>query len=139
MTARGIRTKKLAKILETEICEGKPLRQICREQGVSKSAVYDWIRDDGEFAGRIARAREIGFDDIAETTLEIADKVTEDPASRRVRVWTRLQLLAKWDPRRYGERLDLTSGGEKIETDEIAVATRLAAIFSGIDKRHASD
>ena len=35
--------------------------------------------------------------------LTIADNTEEDPASRRVRVETRLKLLAKWCPRRYGD------------------------------------
>ena len=29
----------------------------------------------------------------------------EDPASRKVRIWTRLQLLSKWYPKKYGDRV----------------------------------
>ena len=98
----------LVEIILAEVEEGKPLRQICREQEVGKSTVYDWMKEDEEFAGRFARAREIGFDVIADECLEIADGITEDPASRRVRVDTRLKLLAKWDPKRYGDKTQLT-------------------------------
>jgi hypothetical protein len=68
----------------------------------------------------IARAREEGFDAIAREALEIADDgrrdyvplengglaVDHDHIARsRLRVDTRLKLLAKWDPKRYGERI----------------------------------
>lgn len=39
--------------------------------------------------------------------MEIVDILEEDPASRRVRAETRLKLLAKWDPKRYGDKLEL--------------------------------
>jgi hypothetical protein len=45
-----------------------------------------------------------GGHEIADECIEIADDKAEDPASRRVRVETRLKLLAKWNPKMYGER-----------------------------------
>ena len=100
----SIRNKKLADLIIEQLTSGKPLRQICREQGIGKSAVYDWLDDDEELLGRFARARERGGHEIADECIEIADDKAEDPASRRVRVETRLKLLAKWDPKRYGEK-----------------------------------
>jgi hypothetical protein len=100
----SIRNKKLADLIIEQLTSGKPLRQICREQGIGKSAVYDWLDDDEELLGRFARARERGGHEIADECIEIADDKAEDPASRRVRVETRLKLLAKWNPKMYGER-----------------------------------
>jgi len=111
-------------ILE-RVALGTPLRQICREERMpSWSTVYDWIHKDPLFAARFARAREMGCDAIAEETLEIADdgrndfmeKLGEDEAAgyringehiqrSRLRVETRLKLLAKWAPRKYGEKV----------------------------------
>lgn len=67
-----------------------------------------------------ARARDAGFDAIAVECLDIADNTANDtikddedgtprPNSEwitrsRLRVDTRLKLLAKWDPKRYGDR-----------------------------------
>lgn len=98
-----IRTQENADIIVEAITDGTPLRQICREIGISKSAVYDWFDDDAALSGRITQARVRGFDEIAESTMEISDDLTEEPASRKVRIDTRLKLLAKWDPKRYGE------------------------------------
>lgn len=106
------------------IGDGIPLRQLCRIHKVSKSAVYEWMEGDADFAGRIAQARVKGFDAIAEEALEIADDGTNDWVKRgdkdaaydaehvqrsKLRVETRLKLLAKWDPKRYGDRVDHTS------------------------------
>ncbi len=110
------------------IAEGEPLRKICRDLHMpSWRAVYDWINKDKDFASRIARARDLGFDAIAEEALEISDtpvvgEETEDDGEklkvkrgdmlghRKLQVETRLKLLAKWCPARYGEKraVDLT-------------------------------
>jgi hypothetical protein len=73
--------------------------------------VYDWLDDDAELLGRFARARERGGHEIADQCLEIADDREDDPASRRVRVETRLKLLAKWNPNQYGEQSKLALTG----------------------------
>lgn len=98
------RTEELAAALVEGLYDGKPLRQLCRDNGISKSAVYRWLDDDSDFAGRIAHAREHGFHEIADECLEIADDQDEKPESRKVRIDTRLKLLAKWDPKRYGDK-----------------------------------
>lgn len=98
------RTEELAALLIEGLYDGKPLRQLCRDNGISKSAVYRWLDDDSDFAGRIAHAREHGFHEIADECLEIADDQEEKAESRKVRIDTRLKLLAKWDPKRYGDK-----------------------------------
>lgn len=102
-----MRSPDLDDTIVSELSDGKPLRQIAREYGFSKSAFYDWCKADEELAGRIARARQEGFDAIAESILEIVDDKAEDPASRRVRADMRLKLLAKWDYKRYGDKIGL--------------------------------
>ncbi len=104
------------------IADGVPLRQYCRRPGSPAwRTVYHWLEERDDFAARFAKARRLGFDAIAEDTMEIGDtpevgeiitKSEKDGttirredmvAHRKLRVWTRLQLLAKWDPRRYGD------------------------------------
>lgn len=100
---------------------GTPLTAICAEQGMpTPRVVLDWCEEDKDIASAIARARFLGFDAIAEQTLSIADDgrndtqtdeeghvfVNNDVIQRsKLRVETRLKLLAKWDPKRYGEQL----------------------------------
>lgn len=128
------RPSKYTPELAAEICErlsnGEPLRQICRDDHMPAwTAVYAWSAKDRELSERIARAREMGFDAIAEEALIIADTphwgLTETTAPngqtitkqdmlghRKLQIETRLKLLAKWDPKRYGDRIAL-AGDEK--------------------------
>ena len=83
------------------------------------STIYEWMDADEALSGRIARAREDGWDQIALDALKIADDGSLDTIDTKfgpkpdkewidrskLRVETRLKLLAKWDPKRYGEKL----------------------------------
>ena len=113
-----------------QIADGTPLRVICRIEGMPAwRTVYHWLEERPEFAARFARAREIGFDAIAEECLDIADETSYDTkmvgrgedkqeaantewiSRSKLRVETRLKLLAKWDPKRYGDKLETTVKG----------------------------
>lgn len=142
-----IRSPELAEVLIAGISEGIPLRQLCREQGVGKTAVYDWFDEDKELSGRIACARVKGWDELAEQCLEIADDGSRDYAvdedgrkvadhdhiqRSKLRIETRLKLLAKWDPKRYGDKVQQdhsSSDGSMSPRPEIVVR------FIGTDER----
>ncbi len=89
--------------------------------------VYRWRDQFPEFSNRIACARETGFDAIAEEALAIANTPIEGQETeesdagykikrgdmlghRKLQIETRLKLLAKWCPKRYGDnsKVDLT-------------------------------
>jgi hypothetical protein len=109
----------------TGISEGIPLAVICREDGMpSVTTVWNWEQEDAELSESIARARLIGFDAIAAEALQIADtpvigeEITDSEdgrtikradmlGHRKLQVETRLKLLAKWDPKRYGDRPEI--------------------------------
>jgi transposase len=133
----SIRTEDIVTSICLRLAQGEPLAQICREDGMpGLSTVYDWQSADKDISGRFARAREAGFDQIALDALRIADDATSDRATdsegrervdneaiqrSRLRVETRLKLLAKWDPKRYGDRLhqELTgANGGPIKTEQ---------------------
>lgn len=125
-------TPKHANIVIKRMSDGIPLRKICRDLKIGFRTVYDLRERDGEFAARFAHARELGFDALAEEALEIVDKTDEDPSSRRVRADTRLKLLAKWDPRRYGDAVQLKhadADGDKLDMGPVSVAIRAAALI----------
>jgi len=109
------------------IASGGMLREYCRQPGKPARQTIDLWRDkDPIFAGRVGRARDQGFDVIAEDCLNIADsngqdtrvtdkgdEVTDGDVIQRskLRVETRLKLLACWDPRRYGSKVQLGGDG----------------------------
>lgn len=102
------------------ICErlskGEPLAVICRDKGMpGLTTVWDWEQAHEGVSEAIARAREAGEHVIGADCLAIADDREDDPASRRVRVETRLKLLAKWNPRKWGDKVQhADADGEKL-------------------------
>lgn len=122
-----------AEIVE-KLSKGIPMAEICRPARMpAVRTANDWMSANEAFSASIARARADGFDMIAADCLKIADTqkcgkivkrgpdgtttTTEDMLGhRKLQIETRLKLLAKWDPKRYGEKLDLQhSGSVEIE------------------------
>ncbi len=95
------------------VCErvaaGEPLAIVCRDEGMpTDRTIRTWIAENQPFAADIARARESGYDVIAAKTRLIArgkDESTADVTRDRLIVETDLKLLARWDPKRYGDRI----------------------------------
>lgn len=134
-------------IIERLSC-GETLRSICRDAHMPAwQTVYLWKRTDEDFAERFARARDDGHDAIAEQALEIADtpvtgeRVEEDDKGvkvvredmlghRKLQVETRLKLLAKWNPTKYGDRQQVDMTTKKAVTDltEDELLAELAAL-----------
>jgi hypothetical protein len=97
---------------------GEPLTAICKDARMpSTQSVYAWAESDSDFSERFHSARATGVHALAEECLVIADgdaKEAVDVMNKRVRIDTRLRLAGKWLPALYGDKLDLTSGGEKL-------------------------
>ena len=122
---RGIPKDKAESVLDW-IAEGKTLRDWCRKKGnPCFQAVYKWEKKDPEFSRRIAQAREIGELQIGQECLYIADhpKRGEVPGleHRKLQIDTRLKLLAKWNPRKYGDQVNMAHSG-KVTLEELVCA-----------------
>jgi len=112
------------------LSEGVPLREICRMDGMPYwRTVYLWMAQDDDLAAHIARAREAGYDALAEECLQIANTpmlgeiVTDDGEKitvrkedmlghRKLQIETRLKLLAKWNPKKYGDRVQVAGDAD---------------------------
>ena len=129
----------IARIICEQLSEGIPLRQICRDNDGFPAwrTVYDWMGRDDALSASIARARDIGYDALAEECLLIADtpqfgqvQVMSDKGAtttvedmlghRRLQIETRLKLLAKFHPTKYGDRVAIegVEGGAAIKTED---------------------
>lgn len=87
-----------------------------------------------EVSRAISRAREEGEDSIAADVLAIIDQAPErvatmhgdcidtgDVANRKMRAEYRLKLLAKWNPKKWGDKMDVTSDHKPIPAPVITV------------------
>jgi len=102
--------------LAAHISEGGTLRQWCRDNEVSHQTVYRAINSSKENQDQIARARDLGYDAIAEDCFDIADgaeHTSEGVQHAKLRIWTRTQLLAKWQPAKYGDKQHVTHANDK--------------------------
>lgn len=134
---------------------GEPLAVICRDIGIPRRTINQWRQDDEEIATQFDEARDDGFDMLAAECLDIADTEHEGVeiveragkkevhkgdmlGHRKLRIETRLKLLSKWDPRRYGDKFvtentNTNFNTDVVDTDEMdrrldrAVAAAIAA------------
>lgn len=126
------------------VADGDPLAKVCREIGLPLTTFYGWMRagNGGELSERFAHAREAGFDMIAAECIEIADNGGNNPNLAKVRVQTRLDLLAKWDPKRFGNALQVKHAGHEgqhlRDVSEGEAAARVAAILEAVRRRAGS-
>lgn len=132
---KGGRPSKYSANLIAEICErlsvGEPLAAICRDEKMPAArTVREWKEKREDVSAAIAQARDDGWDYLAADCLNIADdngkdtritmdgnEITDHDVIQRskLRVDTRLKLLAKWNPKKYGDKLDLTTDGDKLQ------------------------
>lgn len=131
-------TVALAQSICSRLSKGEPLAQICRDDGMpSVQTISDWKTKHPEFSVWFVRAREEGYDAIAaeclvisntpieglETTKKADGSIEEKRGDmlghRKLQIETRLKLLAKWDPKRYGDKLALGGADDlpPIKTD----------------------
>lgn len=126
--------------LADRICEGITLgysiRTVLHEDGMPAiSTFYRWLREHPEFQKQYAYATEERTEAMSEDILDIADNGTNDwmevtrkdgstyevPNNEvlqrsRLRVDTRKWLMSKMKPKKYGDKLDMTTNGKDLPT-----------------------
>ena len=88
--------------------QGEPLTSICAELGVCDDTVRNWMAKDEEIARAIARAREEGEQSIAyrlRQTARGSGDSTGDVQRDKLIIDTDLKLLAKFNPKRWGDKV----------------------------------
>jgi hypothetical protein len=122
------RTDEIVKRIIEGLSAGTPLTVICSTEDMpAPRTVSDWASNDKELSACIARARDTGFDAIASRLRDTArggGDSTGDYQRDKLIIDTDLKLLAKWDPKRYGDKIaQEISGpdGGAIKTETMAL------------------
>ena len=121
--------------LAIDVCDlivekGYTTQNACKELGISRMKFYSLIQTDADIANNYARAKEIDAERFADEILEIADGSDNDYVNTeegvkfqsehvqraKLRVDTRKWLLSKRLPKKYGDKVDVTTGGKPIES-----------------------
>jgi len=84
--------------------------------------IFNWLLDEEkkEFLDQYKKAMDSRSDLMFDELIEIADEKGKDVMRARLRVDTRKWVLSRMKPKKYGDKLDVTSGGEKLPTPIMA-------------------
>ena len=125
----GQPTKYTPELLQTigeRLGQGESLTSICRGLPVCDDTVRNWMAGDSEINRAIARAREDGESAIAYRLRATARGKGEDAGGDstgdvqrdKLIIETDLKLLAKFNPKRWGDKVDHNhSGGITVHLD----------------------
>lgn len=132
--------------ISESICEAiatssNGLAFICKKIGIAPSSVYLWLTLYPEFSEKYAQARDAQAHLLADEIIAIADDASNDFMTiqkgdqtynienkewvnrSRLRVEARKWLASKLAPKKYGEKLDLTTDGQKINEPDLSKYT----------------
>lgn len=128
-------TQQLADLICERLSEGQSLRTVCKEEDVpSAQTVFSWMRIYPKFLEQYARAKQESADAMAEEIMDISDdgtndwmedqymkgkspgwKVNGEAVQRsKLRVDTRKWLMSKMKPKKYADKLDVTTNGKDL-------------------------
>lgn len=123
-----------AQLIADYVSGGMPLTRACAALGKDRQFAYRAMDKSPRFTDMMEKARLAGYDELALECLDIADDDSEDWEERtnqrtgatylapnkeftqrsKLRVETRLKLLAKWHPKKYGEKLQVETKGATV-------------------------
>ena len=144
-------TQEVADAICAELSIGKSLRTVCDADDMpSVKTIFNWFRAYPDFLQQYTRAKEESADAMAEELLYIADnqeigvtttvkgdgsvetKEEDMLGHRKLKIESRKWLMAKMKPKRYGDKLDLTTDGEKLNNQATLTDEELQAKINGL-------
>lgn len=140
MTEFAKKTPQLLERVLERLANGETLTTISRDLNFSRTIWARWMEADPELAKAYYYARSLGSDAIADEIVEIVDKAPGDAvgvAKARLRADTRLKLLSKWQPDKYGEKVDVRHQGHDGGAVQVAyanvgeIAAQMRAVLTG--------
>lgn len=117
-----------------ELADGKSMRTVLAEDDMpAMSTVFQWLRKNEKFAEQYARAKKEAADAMAEDILSIADNAgyvitgmdKSDNARvnvEKMKIDTRKWLMVRLLPKKYGDKLDIMSDGERLQQAPLIVS-----------------
>ena len=121
-----------------KIADGSSARQAIIESEISNAAFFEWLQKDTskQYAESYARACEIRAEKLTDEIIQIADEANADIVGvdektgkpivngeainrSRLKVDARKWLAGKLAPKKYGDKIDVTSKGESIQAPSV--------------------
>ena len=128
-------TEEIANKICELITEGKSLRSIAEMEGMPcTSNVFKWLTEYKQFSEHYARATEQRteaqlemLNELGDTAIELSQKTGEKRAGAvvqavKVKADNLKWVMARMKPKKYGDKLDMTSDGKAITVELISYA-----------------
>lgn len=94
------------------MAEGESLRAICKTKDYpAKRTVMRWVAKDEKLAAQYADAQNLRAEHYFDEIIDIADSKS-DPQKTRVQIDARKWVLARMNPKKYGDRFTQELTGE---------------------------
>lgn len=122
--------KSIFNIICDRIIDGESVKTILKDKDMPSSKTFwKWLDEDKDKVNQYARAKEIYADKVFEDIVLIADGTNEDVyvdedgieqtnhniiQRDRLRIDARKWHLSKLNPKKYGDKIDMTSNGQTI-------------------------
>lgn len=117
--------QKIANEIIDMISDGNSLRFICKKLKLKYSTVRSWMVTHADtFFAHSTRAYEVGYDSIADECIEIADS-SKSPNDKRIMIDTRLRLLGKWRPKKYGDKTIIAGDADNPIQSNVSVTIEI--------------
>lgn len=123
------KSKASAERIFERIRNGESLRAICRKEGFPLTTVDVWLNT--EFSEQYTQACAARADYFFDEIVDIADNVSEDKdavAKARLMIDTRKFAMARMAPKKYGDNVNVTMGGEVKHNGKVEFAPDDCAI-----------
>lgn len=140
-----------------EVSAGRSVTRVLEDDDdmPGRRTFWSWHYRDEDLQHNLARAREVGVEVHLEEAIDIAEDGSNDWMEKRdkdgncigwqlngehvqrskLRIETRIKRAQMIAPRKYGPKLDLTSGGKSVSTDAGDVAAKAAALLEEARRR----
>lgn len=136
----SILSDEVADAIFDRLSEGESLVQICRDETMpSVRTVLRWAAENSDFGAEYAHAREAQAEHMDDKILTAAEAADKDAAAARVKVDAYKWRAAKLAPKKYGDKIDVTSGGEKVTMDDTALSVKAASMIQAALARDGAD
>lgn len=116
-TETGIDVQKASQVCQS-IMEGNSLRVACAEAGISKGKFLRLLNEEaGPILDQYLRAREVRAHERSESIDEYKRRLEAgelDPHVAKVLIDATFRQMGKEAPKRYGDKIDVTTGGDKL-------------------------
>ena len=126
----GEKKQSTVQFILTELSTGKSLRQILdnNDELPARKTFYEWLANDKELSNHYANTCELRADIIFDEMIDIADDTSNDTIysesgekvnsewinRSRLRIDTRKWILSKMNPKKYGDKTDITTNGKDV-------------------------